>query len=67
MTRIFRGVFIIWVVLRHGLDQLVLSGFDAPWLKVISRIISIGRSNSAPRGQRLRLALERLGPICPPT
>jgi ubiquinone biosynthesis protein len=63
MTRLFRGVFIVWVVLRYGLDELFLTSFQKPWLRVIARIVSIGRNLDAPRGQRIREALERLGPI----
>ncbi len=63
MTRFFRGVFIVWVVLRYGLDELVLSGFRNPAVRMLRSIISIGRNLTAPRGQRLREALERLGPI----
>ncbi len=61
--RFFRGVFIVWVVLRYGLDELVLSGFQNPLVRTIRRVISVGRNLQAPRGQRLREALERLGPI----
>ena len=63
MTRFFRGLFIVWVVLRYGLDELVLSSFQRPALRLITRIVSIGRNLDSPRGQRLREALERLGPI----
>ncbi|MBP6405957.1 MAG: ubiquinone biosynthesis regulatory protein kinase UbiB [Proteobacteria bacterium] len=63
MTRYLRGVFIVWVALRYGLDELVLTSFQKPWLRVIARIVSVGRNLRAPRGQRLREALERLGPI----
>jgi ubiquinone biosynthesis protein len=63
MTRFFRGAFIVWIVLRYGLDELVLSGFPNPLVALLRRIISIGRNLEAPRGQRLREALERLGPI----
>ena len=63
MSRIFRGFFIVWTVLRFGLDELVLSGFQKPWIKFIRRIVSVGRNLRAPRGERLREALERLGPI----
>jgi ubiquinone biosynthesis protein len=63
MTRFFRGAFIVWVVLRYGLDELVLSSFQRPTLRLLTRIVSIGRNLDAPRGQRLREALERLGPI----
>ena len=63
MTRIFRGFFIVWTVLRFGLDELVLSGFQKPWIKLVRRIVSVGRNLRAPRGERLREALESLGPI----
>jgi len=63
MTRIFRGAFIILVMFRYGLDELVLSSFKQPWLLRLARIVSFGRNLQAPRGQRLRQALESLGPI----
>ncbi len=63
MRRLFRGAFIVWIVLRYGLDELVLTSFQKPWLHVLARIVSVGRNLGAPRGQRLREALERLGPI----
>lgn len=65
MMRLFRGLYIAWVVLRHGLDELVLSGFSHPGLRMLTGLLTIGRSRTLdqPRGQRLRLALEALGPI----
>jgi len=63
MTRLFRGVYIVFIVLRYGLDELVLTSFQRPGLRLLARIVSIGRDLSAPRGQRLREALEHLGPI----
>jgi ubiquinone biosynthesis protein len=63
MTRFYRGCFIVWVALRYGLDELVLTSFKKPWLHVLARWVSVGRNLEAPRGQRLREALERLGPI----
>jgi len=63
MRRLLRGAYIVWIVLRYGLDELVLTSFQKPWLRVIARIVSIGRPLQAPRGVRLREALERLGPI----
>ncbi|MBK9238093.1 MAG: ubiquinone biosynthesis regulatory protein kinase UbiB [Rhodoferax sp.] len=63
MTRLLRGIFIVWVVLRYGLDELVLTSFQRPWLRVLARVVSVGRNLKAPRGQRIREALERLGPI----
>ena len=63
MTRFFRGFFIIWTVWRFGLDELVLSSFQKPWIRKLTRLIAFGRNLKAPRGERLRLALEGLGPI----
>ena len=63
MSRLSRGVFILFVVLRYGLDELVLSSFRHPWLRLFTRILTLGRNLRAPRGERLREALERLGPI----
>lgn len=63
MKRLFRGIFIVWIMLRYGLDELFLSSFQKPWLHAIARIVSVGRNLKAPRGQRIREALERLGPI----
>ena len=63
MSRIFRGIFIVWTVLRFGLDELVLSSFQKPWIRLLTRIVSVGRDLRAPRGERLRQALESLGPI----
>jgi len=60
MTRYLRATFILWVILRYGLDELVLSGFR---LRGLARVVTLGRRLDAPRGQRLRQALEHLGPI----
>jgi ubiquinone biosynthesis protein len=59
---LLRGV-ILFIVLRYGLDELVLTSLQKPWLRVLARILSVGRDLKAPRGQRIREALERLGPI----
>jgi len=63
MRRLWRGGFIVWIALRYGLDELVLTSFQQPWLRLLARGVSLGRNLQAPRGQRLREALERLGPI----
>ena len=63
MRRLLRATYIAWVALRYGLDELVLTSFQHPGLRMVARIASVGRDLSAPRGQRLREALERLGPI----
>ncbi len=62
-TRFGRGSFIVFIALRYGLDQLVLTSLRKPWLLMVARVASLGRDLSAPRGQRLREALEALGPI----
>ena len=61
--RLTRAVTIVWVALRHGLDELVLTSFQHPGLRLLGRMVRMGRDLSAPRGQRLREALEQLGPI----
>src|SRR6185369_5575755 len=63
MTRYLRGIFIVFIALRYGLDELVLNSFKRPLLTSVARILSFGRNLRAPRGQRLRQALEHLGPI----
>jgi ubiquinone biosynthesis protein len=63
MGRLRRGLFIAFIVFRYGLDELLLNSFAHPWLRVLARVISVGRDVSTPRAQRLREALERLGPI----
>ena len=57
MTRFYRGAFIIWVVLGYGLDELVLSSFQHPWLRRLTRIVRFGRKLDSPRGVRLRIVL----------
>jgi len=63
MRRYFRGLYIVWVALRYGLDELFLSSFQRSGLTSFARLLTIGRDLRAPRGQRLRHALEHLGPI----
>ncbi|KQP43241.1 ubiquinone biosynthesis regulatory protein kinase UbiB [Pseudorhodoferax sp. Leaf274] len=63
MRQFARGAYISWIALRYGLDELVLSSFRQPWLRGLTRVLSVGRDLSAPRGQRLREAMERLGPL----
>ncbi|CAH0354674.1 ubiquinone biosynthesis regulatory protein kinase UbiB [Aquabacterium sp. CECT 9606] len=58
-----RALFIGLIFLRYGLDALALDSLQRPSLRLLSRIISTGRRLHAPRGERLRQALERLGPV----
>ncbi len=61
--RIFRLIKIIFVVLRFGLDEFLLSHERVRWLRVPLNILLFFRSTNRPRAVRLRLALEDLGPI----
>jgi len=58
-----RLVFIVVTVLRFGLDEVALSAFRQRWVRALVRLATVGRSLDAPRGVRLRMGLERLGPI----
>ena len=63
MRHFARLVLIVFTVLRYGMDELALSGFRQRWVRALVRVITIGRRLDAPRGERMRLTLERLGPI----
>ena len=65
MRHVTRLIFIVVTVLRFGLDEVALSSFRQPWVRLFVRVVTIGRRRSLdePRGVRLRRALERLGPI----
>jgi len=63
MRHIARLVLIVFTVLRFGLDELALSGFRQRRVRLLVKLMTIGRTLDMPRGMRLRLALERLGPI----
>ena len=63
MRALLRPVFIGLIVLRYGLDGLMLDSLRRPGLSLLGRVLATGRRLDAPRGQRLREALERLGPI----
>lgn len=58
---------IIWVALRYGLDEVAVTGAAASTGSALflrlAKILRLGRKLDAPRGVRLREALESLGPI----
>ena len=65
--RLLRLARIAHVVWRHGLDEIAASGAAASlgtrgWLW-LARLLRLGRQLRQPRGERLREALESLGPI----
>jgi ubiquinone biosynthesis protein len=63
MRHVSRLVFIWVTVFRFGLDELALSHFRQRWVRHFVSVITFGRRFDAPRGERLRLGLEALGPI----
>jgi ubiquinone biosynthesis protein len=63
MRHLSRLIFIAITVLRFGLDEVALSAFRQRWVRALVRLVTIGRRLDAPRGARLRQALEKLGPI----
>ncbi|MDH0865343.1 ubiquinone biosynthesis regulatory protein kinase UbiB [Mitsuaria sp. GD03876] len=63
MRYLSRLLVIVWTLYRYGLDELALSTLKRRRFRFLRRLISVGRAWDQPRGARLRLALERLGPI----
>ncbi|MCJ9710378.1 AarF/UbiB family protein, partial [Bordetella hinzii] len=63
MMTFLRLLRIIFVSLRYGLDELVLSSLNHPLATCLLRVMRLGTRPRAPRGERLRRALESLGPI----
>jgi len=63
MRQLARALFIAWTLLRFGIDDLALSGLRQRWVRALAWLAMVGRRFDEPRGVRLRLALERLGPI----
>src|SRR5215468_2530296 len=61
MRQFLRLIAIGRVALRYGLDQLALE--RAPFLRRSLALLLFWRDLDSPRGVRLRLALETLGPI----
>lgn len=61
--RLFRLIKIIVVTLRFGLDELILGHSKLRPLQRTIRVMLFWRNLSQSRGERLRLALEALGPI----
>nr|CAA6830920.1 MAG: Ubiquinone biosynthesis monooxygenase UbiB [uncultured Thiotrichaceae bacterium] len=65
LIRLVRLMTIVRVFIRHGLDELL---FNIPYLRPVSFIYKIlpwnwGKTEARSSGERIRLALEDLGPI----
>ena len=61
--RLFRLIKIASVASRYGLDEMVLEHEPSGRLARLANALQFWRDLSAPRAERLRLALEALGPI----
>ncbi len=60
----FQRLFkILRVAVKYGLDEIAISGLKVPRTAKIIDTVIFWRDISAPRGERLRMALEELGPI----
>jgi ubiquinone biosynthesis protein len=58
--RFFRAFKIFAVVWRYGIDEFL---FASKRFSLLRPLLSLGGRYASPRGERLRLALEALGPI----
>ncbi|MGJ8525282.1 putative protein kinase UbiB [Halomonadaceae bacterium LMG 33818] len=65
MLKFWRLIRILWVIARYRLDSLVPMDRLPPLARIAFRLIPIWifPKGEAPRGARLRMALETLGPI----
>ncbi len=61
--RLFRLIYIIYIALRFGLDDIILGHTKLKPLQCVINGLLFWRNKNRPRGERLRLALEALGPI----
>ena len=61
--RLFRLLKIVIVVLRFGLDEFLFAHRSMRWLRIPLNILLFARNTRTPRAERLRRALEKLGPI----
>ena len=60
----FQRLFkILRVATKYGLDEIAISGLKVPRTAKLIDTVIFWRDLSAPRGVRLRMALEELGPI----
>src|SRR5881394_3003968 len=60
--RVFRVVRIVHTIGRYGLDEFI-RGPGSGLIRFVFAVFFFWRYTSAPRGERLRRALESLGPI----
>ena len=63
ILKLQRLLKILRVAIKYGLDEIAISGLKVPRTAKLIDTIIFWRDISAPRGVRLRMALEELGPI----
>ncbi len=61
--RIVRFLKIFYVIFAYGLDEFLPTGGVLGWVRATIRVLLFWRPLVRSRAERLRLALERLGPI----
>jgi ubiquinone biosynthesis protein len=59
----FRLLYIIFVIFKFGLDEFIANHFNFKPLYFLLKCLFFWRNTEQPRGVRLRLALEKLGPL----
>ena len=59
----FRLITIIFVILKFGLDEFIGDHIKFKFIHKLIKCLFFWRNLTKPRGERLRLALEKLGPI----
>ncbi|MES2049580.1 MAG: ubiquinone biosynthesis regulatory protein kinase UbiB [Pseudomonadota bacterium] len=63
MWKFLRVIKIARIAVRYGIDEIAMSGLRVPRTARFIEALLFWRDLSAPRGERLRKALEDLGPI----
>jgi ubiquinone biosynthesis protein len=63
ILKFLRLLKILRVAIKYGLDEIAISGLQVPRTAKLIDTVIFWRDLSAPRGVRLRMALEELGPI----
>ena len=63
ILKLKRLLKILRVATKYGLDEIAISGLKVPRTAKLIDTVIFWRDISAPRGERLRMALEELGPI----
>src|SRR4051812_8720536 len=63
ILKFLRLLKILRVAIKYGLDEIAIAGLKVPRTAKLIDTVIFWRDLSAPRGTRMRMALEELGPI----